>query len=245
MRSSPSPERPAPSPPPVPLVALMPLALLLSVTWTLVTPAFQAPDEQSHFAYTQLLGETVRLPGDAAKPIYSAEHIRAPRRSTPTRSAAQPLTPPEWSERLERRWRSDHGARTLPATAAARSSASSYPPLSYLWQSAGYRLFASGDFFDKLFGARLFSALWLPVTVLGTWLLAGELFGRRRVLQLRGRRGAGAAADAGLHLRLGEPGRDALRDLDAGAVARGALAAARDAARHHGSRSARSSGSRA
>ena len=34
--------------------------------------------------------------------------------------------------------------------------------------------------FDALLGARLMSALWLPLTVLGTWLLAGEVFGRRR-----------------------------------------------------------------
>ena len=27
------------------------------------------------------------------------------------------------------------------------------------------------------------SALWLPITVLGTWLLAGEVLGRRRLLQ--------------------------------------------------------------
>jgi 4-amino-4-deoxy-L-arabinose transferase-like glycosyltransferase len=37
--------------------------------------------------------------------------------------------------------------------------------------------------FDELFGARLMSALWVPVTVLATWLLAGEVFGRRRMLQ--------------------------------------------------------------
>ena len=169
--------------PPVSLVALMLVALLLSFTWTLATPAFQAPDEQSHFAYTQLLGEKFELPGTASKPIYSAEHIRGAAAVNADQVAAQPLTPPEWSETLERRWRRAT-VKDASGDGGGTHSASSYPPLSYLWQSVGYRLFASGDFFDKLFGARLFSALWLPITVLGTWLLAGELFGPRRELQL-------------------------------------------------------------
>ena len=185
--ASPAPSRPAEAPrsrrPPVSLVALMVVAFLLALCWTLATPAFQAPDEQSHFAYTQLLGEKLELPGEPAKPIYSAEHIRAAAAVNADQVAGQPLTPPEWSESAERRWRRVTG-RDASGDGGGTHSASSYPPLSYLWQSIGYRLFASGDFFDKLFGARLFSALWLPITVLATWLLAGELLGRRRQLQL-------------------------------------------------------------
>ena len=50
------------------LGALMAVSLLLSVTWALVTPAFQAPDEQYHFAYVQSLAERQALPGDATRP---------------------------------------------------------------------------------------------------------------------------------------------------------------------------------
>jgi 4-amino-4-deoxy-L-arabinose transferase-like glycosyltransferase len=161
----------------------MAIALTLSITWSLVTPAFQAPDEQSHFAYAQLLGERFKLPGKPELPIYSAEHARAASAVNADQVAGQPLTPPEWSEALERQWLRVT-TRDASGNGGGVHSASSYPPLSYLWESVGYRLFASGDFFDKLFGARLFSALWLPITVLGTWLLAGELFGRRRLLQV-------------------------------------------------------------
>lgn len=168
---------------PSPLLALMLVALILSVTWALATPAFQAPDEQSHFAYAQLLGERFELPGKPNRPIYSDEHAVAAASVNADQVAGQPLTPPEWSETLEERWR--HGTvRQAADSGGGPHSASSYPPLSYLWESVGYRLFAGGEFFDKLFGARLLSALWLPVTVLATWLLAGELFGRRRPLQL-------------------------------------------------------------
>jgi 4-amino-4-deoxy-L-arabinose transferase-like glycosyltransferase len=168
--------------PPAALLAMMGVALALSWTWALVTPAFQAPDEQSHFAYTQILAERFELPGDPAAPIYSAQHVRAAAAVNADQVAGQPLTRPEWSEDAFARWK-----RETPADAADNgggpSSASSYPPLSYLWQAAGYRVAGLG-FFDHLAGARLFSALWLPITVLATWLLAGELFGRRRLLQL-------------------------------------------------------------
>ena len=75
------------------------------------------------------------------------------------------------------------------------------------------------------------SALWLPVTVLATWLLAGEVLGRRRAAA-DGRGGrARAGADVHVHLGVREPRRDDVRDLDARAVARRPLRQTRRAAR--------------
>ena len=168
---------------PAALAALMAVALVLGVTWTAVTPPFQAPDEQSHFAYTQFLAERFELPGEPARQIYSSEHIRAASAVNADQVAGQPLTPPEWSDTGYRRWQGLTRA-DAPDDGGGNHSASTYPPASYGWQSIGYRLASGGDFFDKLSGARLFSVLWLPITVLATWLLAGELFGRRRLPQL-------------------------------------------------------------
>jgi hypothetical protein len=42
--------------PPAPLGALLLVAALLGVAWTVVTPAFQAPDENAHFGYVQNMG---------------------------------------------------------------------------------------------------------------------------------------------------------------------------------------------
>ena len=89
-------------------------------------------------------------------------------------------------------------------------------------------------------------ALWLPVIVLGTWLLAGEVLGRRRLLQT-----AAAAAVPALapmvvvRDELGEPRRDALRGVDARALARRPLHQARRCRCATAWRSSRSSGSRA
>jgi 4-amino-4-deoxy-L-arabinose transferase-like glycosyltransferase len=167
---------------PASLLALMGASLILAFAWVCLTPAFQAPDEQTHFAYTQYLAERFELPGDITKSIYSGEHGQAAYMSRSDFVAAVPLVKPEWSGAIYERW-----AAATPAhgrdDGGGLTSASAYPPLSYLWQAGAYRL-AGGDFFDRLFAARLASALWLPLTVLGTWLLAGELFGPRRLLQL-------------------------------------------------------------
>ena len=170
--------------PPLELMAMMAIAFVLCLTWTVVTPAFQAPDEQSHFAYVQFLGERFKLPGgDPSAPRYSTDHLHAAAAVNADQIPAQPLTRAEWSDGVYDRWHRQAG-RDSDADGGGPNPASNYPPLAYLWMSGGYRLSRSGDLFDELFGARLFSALWLPITVLGTWLLAGELMDRRRVLQL-------------------------------------------------------------
>jgi hypothetical protein len=167
---------------PASLAALMAVALLLGLTWSVLTPAFQAPDEQSHFAYTQYLAETGKLPGRPEAPIYSTEHINAAAAVLADQVAATTSQRPEWSERRYERWKDEH-AGDARGDGGGPQSAAGYPPLSYAWEALGYRV-ARGDFFDRLSAARTFSALWLPITVLGTWLLAGELFGRRRLLQV-------------------------------------------------------------
>ena len=164
------------------LGALMAVSLLLSVTWALVTPAFQAPDEQYHFAYVQSLAERQALPGDATRPSFSSQMARAISGVNSDQVASQLEVRPEWSERAERRWqaRDAHAARD---DGGGTNPASPYPPTSYAWEALGYAAASGGSLFDELLGARLMSALWLPLTVLGTWLLAGEVLGRRRVLQ--------------------------------------------------------------
>jgi 4-amino-4-deoxy-L-arabinose transferase-like glycosyltransferase len=164
------------------LGALMAVSLLLSVTWALVTPAFQAPDEQYHFAYVQSLAERKALPGDATRPTFSTQMARGIAGVNSDQVASQLDVRPEWSERAERRWQA-RDAQAARDDGGGTNPASSYPPTSYAWEALGYAAASGGSLFDELLGARLMSVLWLPLTVLGTWLLAGEVLGRRRVLQ--------------------------------------------------------------
>jgi hypothetical protein len=164
------------------LGALLAVSALLAVVWSCLTPAFQAPDEQRHFSYVESLGARFALPGDPARRGQSTRLIAAMDAVNSNQVAAQLSVKPEWSQSVERAWRpidasapSDDGGGVTPA--------STYPPTAYAWQALGYVAGSGGSQYDELFGARLMSALWLPVTVLATWLLAGELLGRRRLLQ--------------------------------------------------------------
>ena len=64
------------------------------------------------------------------------------------------------------------------ATTATRN-----PPLYYLYEAAVYVPFEHGDVFTRQFLMRVASIPLFLLSVLGAWLLTGEVFGRRRWLQ--------------------------------------------------------------
>ncbi|WP_028057997.1 DUF2142 domain-containing protein [Candidatus Solirubrobacter pratensis] len=171
-------------------------ALLLGLTWVLVTPAFQAPDENAHFGYVQSLVESGDLPGDVAKPPYSSEQEAAMTVSNSNQTAAVLATKMEWSRRTWERWldRGDpsfgHAGR---ADTGGPNPAAFNPPLYYVYDSLAYRATSSGNLFSRLTAMRMLSVLWLLVTVAAAWLLAGEIFNRDKLLGLAA---AGLAAFA-------------------------------------------------
>ena len=179
---------------PRPLLFLLAAVALLGASWALVVPPFQAPDENSHFGYAQTVAEELDLPGDSERPLFSTEQQLAHDRSNSEQTAAVLETKPEWSEQAHDRWRADDAR--LPDSArddgGGPNPASSNPPLYYLYEAVPYLAAKGGDIFDRLYLMRLFSVLLLLATTAGAWLLAGELFGRNRLLQLV------AAAFAGL-----------------------------------------------
>jgi 4-amino-4-deoxy-L-arabinose transferase-like glycosyltransferase len=158
----------------------------VSVGWALLVPPWQSPDENSHFAYVQELAEEGDLPGKESRPIYSSEQALATERSNADQTAAVPQTKPEWSEQAYERWRQLDAA--LPDTArkdgGGPNPAATNPPAYYLLETIPYQVASGGDIFDRLYLGRLVSALLAIVTATGAWLLAGELFGPRRLLQL-------------------------------------------------------------
>jgi len=168
------------------LACLLGATFALALAWALVTPAFQAPDENSHFGYVQSLADGPGLPGAADRQLFSTEQRLAASDSNADQAAAQPSVKPEWSTSAYERWR----AREAVLRGTARSDgggpnpASSNPPLYYLYEAPAYMAAGGGDVFDRLLALRIASLLWLLVTVAAAWLLAGEVFGRDRVLQL-------------------------------------------------------------
>jgi hypothetical protein len=175
---------------PAALVLLLAVVALLGVGWALLVPAWQAPDENSHFAYVQSLAERGDLPGDARRELASTEQRRADRAVDADSTVAQLQAKPTWSRQAYDRWRRAAGGRRDDG--GGTNPAASDPPLYYLYDTLFYDAASGGNVFTRLLVMRLGSVLLLLVTVAAAWAAAGEAFGRDRALQL------GAAGVVGL-----------------------------------------------
>lgn len=168
---------------PRPLALLLPVVALFGVTWALIVPAWGAPDEDAHFGYVQSLTERGELPDDGEEPQSTEQRLSL----TYTNTDAVTFfgyAKPEWSPVAESAWRvASNGARRDNG-GSAKNATAGYPPAYYLYEALGYEVAQSGDVLTRLYVMRLLSVVWLLVTAVGAWLLAGELFGRARELQL-------------------------------------------------------------
>lgn len=172
---------------PASLATLLAVVLVLGVTWTLVVPPFQAPDEQSHFGCVQSLAAGPGLPGKATgHQPFSAEQLSSQNLSNSDQTASNLVAKPTWSVEVWKRWEREDASGALSRSdgGGPGNPAGSNPPLYYLYEAVPYELFSGGDFFSRVTAMRIASMLWLLVTVVGAWLLAGELFRRNRLLQL-------------------------------------------------------------
>ena len=169
---------------PAPLAALLAVVALFGVTWALVNPPWQGPDEDVHFAYVQTLGEQHRLPGGPGRSLSSAQ-VDAMSAINNDPIVFFPFAKPEWAQRGNDRWKERTGNLPLD-DAGGDNTASGYPPAYYLSVTPAYMLAGPTDVVTSLYAVRLLSVVWLLVTTIAAWLLIGELFGRRRELQLVG-----------------------------------------------------------
>jgi 4-amino-4-deoxy-L-arabinose transferase-like glycosyltransferase len=180
--------------PPAPLALLLVAVALVGVAWALLNPPWQSPDEQWHFGYAQSLAERGKLPAGADRPSFSSEQILASEDSRAGNLAFNASLKAPWSADAVDRWR--RADERLPDDASSdgggTNNAGSNPPLYYLYEAPGYLVAAGGDVLDRLYAMRIWSITLLLGLVVATWLLAGELFGKNRLLQLL------AAAVAGL-----------------------------------------------
>ena len=175
----------APKPSPV-LLALLAVAAIQALAWTIVLPPLEGPDEISHFAYTERMVETRSIPfypgGTPSNPGHSI--------STELNAAAiyggilaesrNPFARPPGSQRSVELWRrqpprTNHADRADGGYASAMGS----PPLYYLYAALPYVATYPLDFFDREFAMRLANIPLLLAIVALTWAIAGMLLPRR------------------------------------------------------------------
>lgn len=182
---------------PRPLALLLPVVLICSTIWTFWDPPWAVIDEPSHFGYAESIAENGSKPNrgptvkvaDGGRTRTVGTFITTSQSRLLLQAAnSEPIAfnlyaRPAWGESAERRYnriaregRRDDGGQT--------SGATSYPPLYYAIEAVPYLAAGGGTALDRLFLMRWISGLWMLVAAVGGWLLAGEVFNRRRRLQL-------------------------------------------------------------
>jgi hypothetical protein len=176
---------------PAPLAALLAVAAVSGVAWAVVLPPLQGPDESGHVAYVQKLVEARQLPWHSSPPPAAAHRpsvsteadtamgwgaIEAMRGNLTGRAPASQVEVQRWRQHargLDHHDRADGGYASVFA----------YPPLYYVYAAVPYAVTYPTSFFDRVLAMRLANVPLLLVVVVLTWLIAGEVFGRRRWLQ--------------------------------------------------------------
>src|ERR1700679_717399 len=132
------------------------VAIVNAVSWSVISPPFQLPDESDHFAYVEHLAETGHLPSSSGQRFSAAEqtalvyllHDRV-RFSQENHT----ISSREQQQQLE-------AALALPEardTPGAAGVAASEPPLYYALETVPYLLGSGGTLLDSLVLMRLLS----------------------------------------------------------------------------------------
>ncbi len=159
-------------------LSLFLLAALNFVSWSLISPPFQAPDEVDHFAYTQSLVERGTEPSrDPASPLLrwsNQEGLLLEHMSFATDHQIGDTTVP-WLPLEQRRW--EAAVASLHPSAAnggGNETAATHGPIYYAALAPAY-LLGGGSPLSQLTLMRIVSALIGALTVLFTFLMVREL----------------------------------------------------------------------
>jgi 4-amino-4-deoxy-L-arabinose transferase-like glycosyltransferase len=168
-----------------PLAALLILVAVVGLLWALLVPPWQSPDETWHFAYSQSLAERFALPGDTTRLPYSTDESLALNAVGANQLAFSPLQlRPDWSALDARAYQRAAARGPSRTDGGGGNLATANPPLFYLYDDIPYWAASAGTATARLYAMRAWNVTLLLASVLGAWLLAGELFARRRLAQL-------------------------------------------------------------
>ena len=168
---------------PAPLAYLLAAVLVFGLMWALLKPAWAAPDEDAHFGYVASLADLGHVPGGPGNPVASDQ--RQSMEATNTDAVTFfPYAKPDWTQVQENVWRQQNKTANRFDGGSSRNTTSGYPPAYYLFSELAYKATTHDDVLTRMYAVRLLSLAWLLVTTVAAWLLAGEVFGRNRPLQL-------------------------------------------------------------
>ena len=135
------------------------VALLNGLAWSLITPPFEVPDENAHYAYVQQLAERGKLPRPAApEGFFSPAEDGTLGRDRLLRDRRPATRPRALLHAPAAGARSSSNACTCgPPAAASAFTATNNPPLFYALQAVPYKLAgaAGGSVLDRLAAMRI------------------------------------------------------------------------------------------
>lgn len=160
-------------------VALAVIGVLHAWLWAALTPAFQVPDESSHFHYATYVVDHGKLPegGIVGAPPSSLSQQIAERELQTMTLTFRPTIRPAWADSADRALHDalDEGSRIDGSLDVpdVHTNATGQPPLYYL--SVAPAAIGANDALDQLARMRLLSGLWMAIAVLGAMALVRAL----------------------------------------------------------------------
>ena len=171
---------------PAALAALVAIVVIVGVVWALFVPPWQSPDESAHFAYAQSIAERLTLPGRGPQ-TFSTDQVLADQAVGASQLAFRSTQiRPDWSKHDETMYLAAARRNPSRSDGGGANPAASNPPLYYAYSDLAYWAAYGGNAFDRYYAMRLWGISLLVLTVIGAWLLIGEVLGPRRLPQLAG-----------------------------------------------------------
>jgi 4-amino-4-deoxy-L-arabinose transferase-like glycosyltransferase len=155
--------------------------LVNGLAWSLITPPFEVPDENAHYAYVQQVAERGTVAHHALP-----EGMLSPNEDGTLgavlfyQMTGQMQNPAPMSELQQRSVEKVERERLSNVGSGDALSATNNPPLYYALEAIPYKLASGGSVLDRLAAMRVLSALMAAVTVLLIYLFLMELLPARR-----------------------------------------------------------------
>ncbi len=152
------------------------VAVLNAAAWSLITPAFQVPDEQTHVAYAQEVAEAGRPPVARRGAERLAPELLAAMGDTRFGTLeARTFGAAVWSPLQQQRLDADlHAGLARRSANDTAGPAAPEPPLYYALEAIPYKLASGATLLDRLALMRLLSAVLAGVTALFVFLFVRE-----------------------------------------------------------------------
>jgi Predicted membrane protein (DUF2142) len=145
-------------------LAIATVAVLNAAAWSLITPAFQVPDEVAHVAYVQALGETGRPPSHPPALDISAEQATVMEDTGFGRVVGVTYRAAAWSRQQQHQLTADLARPLSRRATVSAGEVEPEPPLYYAFEAIPYRVAYGATLLDRMMLMRLLSALLAGVT---------------------------------------------------------------------------------